>query len=107
MLLTLSLVAKLRAITEIFDLTMKLLAGCTMAEFRIQWLLPAQLVLYLTTMAAAFVADMEVGVVFVDLVWCSEFPLVEVSLCAFRVLPSGVLCSSVHVLGTCMEISLV
>lgn len=58
---------------------MKLLARCTMAVLGIQRLLPAQFVLDLPAMTAAMVASVKVWVVVVDLVGCSELPLVMVA----------------------------
>ena len=78
-----------------------------MAIFRIQWLLPTQLVLYLAAVAAAFIANVKLGVILMDLVRCTEFPLVKLSLCAAWVTPSGVLRASIHVLGTSMKVELV
>ena len=56
--------------------TMKLLTCRTMAVFRIQRLLPAQLVFDLATMAAGLIAGVKVWVVVMDLVGCSKLPLI-------------------------------
>ena len=61
---------------------MYLLAGGAVAVLAVQRLLPAQFVLYLPTVTAAVVARLKIGIVLMDFVWCSEFPLVELSLCA-------------------------
>ena len=56
---------------------MKFLARRAVAEFGIQWLLTTQLVLDLATVAASRVADMKVGVIFMNFVWGTVFPLVQ------------------------------
>ena len=60
--------------------TVQLLTRRAMAVFRVQWLLPAQLVLHLPAMATGVVSGFEVGIVVVDLVRCTEFPLVMLSI---------------------------
>ncbi len=59
---------------------MNLLACCTMAVLGIQWLFSAQLVCHFAAMTASSVASFEVGVVAMDLVWCSVLPLIQLSL---------------------------
>jgi len=77
-------------------------------ELGIQGLLPAQLVLDLATVTAGFVANAEIRVVFVHLVGCSEFPLIELALCATVVsicivtILGRVLGASVHLPCGCM-----
>lgn len=56
--------------------TMKLLTCRTMAVFRVQRLLPAQLVFDLATMAAGLIAGMKVRVVVMNLVGGSKLPLI-------------------------------
>ncbi len=84
-----------------------------MTKLRIQRLFPAQLIFDLTTVTAAFVADMEVRVVLMDLVRCAEFPLVEVALCT-TVVSIGVVIilgrvfgAAVHLPEACMKVDLV
>jgi len=60
---------------------MDLLAGGAMAVLCVKWLLTAQLVSDLSAMTAALVADFEIGIVALDFVRSTEFPLVEL---AFR-----------------------
>ena len=59
---------------------MDLLTSGAMAVLRIKRLLATQLVLDLPTVAATFVADFEAGIVLVDFVWGTVFPLVELAL---------------------------
>jgi len=59
-----------------------LLASGAVTEFRIQWLLPTQLIPYLPAMTAALIADVKVGVIFMDLVWCSKLPFIKLALSA-------------------------
>lgn len=51
-----------------------------MAVLGIQRLFSAQLVCHFAAMAASSVASVEIGIVVVDLVWCSMLPLVQFSL---------------------------
>ncbi len=60
--------------------TVDLLASGAMAVFRVQWLLTAQLVPDLPAVTAALVADFEIGIVALDFVGSTEFPLVELAL---------------------------
>ena len=91
-------------------LTMYFLASSAMAELGVQWLFPAQLVLNLAAVTTGFVADFEIGVVLMDLVRCSKFPLIKVSLRA-AIVPiiaiRSVGRSVRHVLGTCVKLYLV
>lgn len=63
-----------------------------MAVLRIQWLLPAQLVLDLAAVTACFIASMKVWVIVVDLVGRSMLP--------FVVLAFGVSIIAVVAIGT-------
>ena len=56
--------------------TVQFLAGGTMAVLRVQGLLPAQLILDLPTMAASLISHVEIGIIVVDLIWCTVLPLV-------------------------------
>ena len=56
--------------------TVQFLAGGTMAVLRVQWLLPAQLILDLPTMAASLISHVKIRIVVVDLVWCTVLPLI-------------------------------
>lgn len=60
--------------------TVDLLACGAMAVFRVKGLLAAQLVSDLPAVTAALVADFEIGIVALDFVGSTEFPLVEVAL---------------------------
>lgn len=60
--------------------TVQLLASLAMAVFRVEGLLSAQLVLDLPTVTATMVSHLEVGVVVVHFVRCTELPLVEFTL---------------------------
>lgn len=60
---------------------MDLLAGGAMAVLRIQWLFAAQLVPYLSAVAATIVASLEVWVIVLNLVGCSMLPLIQLALC--------------------------
>lgn len=51
-----------------------------MAIFRIQRLLPAQLIFDFPAMTAAVVACVEIWIIVVDLVWGTVFPLVYFTL---------------------------
>jgi len=51
-----------------------------MAVLGIQRLLSAQLVCHFAAMTASIVANVELGVVAVDLVWCSMFPFIQLPL---------------------------
>lgn len=59
---------------------MDLLTSSTVAILGIQRLLPAKLIPHFATMAAGLISHVEIGVVVVDFVWCSELPLVELAL---------------------------
>lgn len=59
--------------------TVQLLTGVTMAVFRIQRLLPAQLILDPAAMAAGLIAHMKVRVIVVDLVGRSMLPCIDLS----------------------------
>ena len=61
---------------------MQLLTSSAMTVLRVQWLLPAQLVLYLPAMTAGFVSNVEIWIVAVDFVGSSMLPLVELTFCA-------------------------
>lgn len=56
--------------------TMQFLASGAMAVLRVQWLLPAQLILDLPTMAACLISHLEIRIVVMDLVWCTVFPVI-------------------------------
>ena len=58
---------------------MDLLTSRAMAVFGIQRLLPAQLVLHLSTMAAAFVPHVKIRIVVMYAVWSAMFPFVQLS----------------------------
>ena len=75
---------------------MELLTGGTMTVFRIQRLLPAQLVLDLATVTAGFIASVEVWVVIMDLVGCPELPLIVVAISTslIAVVTIGAVCRS-------------
>ena len=76
-----------------------------MAVLGVQRLLSAQLVLNFPTVAAALIAHFEIGIVLMDFVWCSEFPLIELSICAAPVAIVTVFCvsrSDGHVLAGCV-----
>ncbi len=60
--------------------TVDLLASGAVAVLRVQWLLTAQLVPDLPAVTAALVADFEIGIVALDFVGSTEFPLVELAL---------------------------
>lgn len=60
--------------------TVDLLACGAMAVFRVKRLLAAQLVSDLPAVTAALVADFEIGIVALDFVGSTEFPLVELAL---------------------------
>lgn len=64
-----------RRIGRLFG-TVELLTRRAMAVLRIQWLLPAQLILDLAAMTAGFIASVKIWIVVVDLVGCSKLPLV-------------------------------
>jgi hypothetical protein len=88
--------------------TVYLLAGSTMAVFRIQWLLPAQLVLDLPAMAATLIASMEVWVILVDLVGGSVLPLIKLAVCTpiITIITVGSVCRGVrHGFGAGMELN--
>ncbi len=70
---------------------MYFLTSGAVTELGVQWLLPTQLIPYLPAMTAALIADVKVGIIFMDLVWCSKLPLVELSLCA-SVVPIVTIC---------------
>ena len=90
--------------------TVDFLAGGAMAVFRIQWLLPAQLVFDLPTVTASPIPDVEIRVIFVDLVRSTEFPLVQLSFGAslVAVLTIGGVGSDVvaHFARGCVEVGL-
>lgn len=79
-----------------------------MTKLGIQGLLPAQLVLDLATVTAGFVADVEIRVIFVHLVGCSELPLIELALrttvvsIGIVIILGRVLGASVHIPRSCM-----
>ena len=91
--------------------TMKLLTCRTMAVFRIQRLLSAQLILDLATMAAGFIAGVKVWVVVMDLVGCSKLPLIvfAVSAPVVAIVAVGTVCRCVfgHDPSTGLELKFV
>lgn len=91
--------------------TMKLLTCRTMAVFRIQRLLPAQLVSNLATMAAGLIAGVKVGVVVMDLVGCSKLPLIVFAFSApfIAIVAIGTVCRCVfsHGSSTGLELKFV
>ena len=74
--------------------TMKLLTCRTVTVFGIQWLLPAQLVFDLATMAAGLIAGVKVRVVVMNLVGCSKLPLIVFTFSApvITIVPIGTVC---------------
>jgi len=58
-------------------LTVLGLTSSTVAQFRIQWLFSAELVLYLATMAAGLVSSLEVFVLVVDTIWWPLLPILD------------------------------
>lgn len=79
-----------------------------MAVLRIQWLLPAQLVLDLTAMTAGFVASVKVWIVVVDLVGCSMLPFVELasSVSIIAIVAVGAVCRCVFSHGSSTDVKL-
>lgn len=73
---------------------MQLLTRRTMAEFGVQRLLPAQLVLDLAAVTAGFIASVKIWIVVVDLVGCSVLPFVELAfgVSLIAIVPIGVVC---------------
>ena len=77
---------------------MQLLTCPTMTILRIQRLLPTQLVLDPSAMAARSVPDLEVGIVVVHLVRRSIFPLIELAVHVgiIAIITVGAICWSVR-----------
>ena len=89
---------------------MQLLTSSAMTVLRVQWLLPAQLVLYLPAMTAGFVSNMEIWIVAVDFVGSSMLPLVEFTFCTpgITVVAIRLVCRCLfHVPAASMELDLV
>ena len=90
---------------------MKLLTRRTMAILRIQGPLPAQLVSNLAAMTAGFITSMKAWVVVMDLVGCSELPLIVLafSVAVIAIVPIGAICRCVfgHDLSTGVELKFV
>ncbi len=57
--------------------TVDFLARVAVAIFGVERLLPTELVVDFPTMAASFIPRVEVGIVFVDPIWRTEFPLIQ------------------------------
>jgi hypothetical protein len=57
--------------------TMLCLTSCAMAQLAVQRLLPAKLVLDLSTMTIGLVSNREILILFVDAVWSALLPLVD------------------------------